>query len=269
MKTALALFLVAALIGCAIALPGYLLDRQEAMLYQTVTQTDALYTQFEVTDSTLAQRLNAAAETFIALDFSAGARLYWDEAEMLARFMAELDSLTQRVPALTSFTAWVKAVVNSPASAGNLYDGNWQLQYLCAVDASTGQTYLFGRLELLADGWVQILMDLPSEKLVSVQCDMPQIYQEAGAEAPEVMADGYAQYLGMENQGLDNGDGRIGIFRFRTSEEETVLAGVWVKWGYALVLSLGPGEYLYSRIGETGLTGFAPSLEEFYGAASN
>ena len=74
---------------------------------------------------------------------------------------------------------------------------------------------------------------------------MPQIYQEAGAEAPEVMADGYAQYLGMENQGLDNGDGRIGIFRFRTSEEETVLAGVGVKWGYALVLSLRPGEYLY------------------------
>ena len=205
MKTALALFLVAALIGCAIALPGYLLDRQEAMLYQTVTQTDALYTQFEVTDSTLAQRLNAAAETFIALDFSAGARLYWDEAEMLARFMAELDSLTQRVPALTSFTAWVKAVVNSPASAGNLYDGNWQLQYLCAVDASTGQTYLFGRLELLADG---VGADSDGSTVREAgECAVryaPNL-SGGGAEAPEVMADGYAQYLGMENQGLDNG----------------------------------------------------------------
>ena len=119
MKTALALFLVAALIGCAVTLPGYLLNRQEARLYQTVAQSTALYTQFEVTDSTLSQRLSAAGSLTV-LDFSVGAKLYWDEAEMREQFLAELDRLTQWVPALGEYTAWVHQVAEPSAGGDGL-----------------------------------------------------------------------------------------------------------------------------------------------------
>lgn len=223
-RTLIAVGVTALLIAGAVFLPDMFLSWQERGLYTEKVSVDVQYSRFEVTDSTLVQRLNAMVNinSATALDFSVGAELYWDEEELTERFQEELDALGDLHPALDALAQWVRHLRETPASNGNIVSVPSNLAYLCVVDPSTGNTYFLANLTWdLEESNLNMALDPISGKIVSIHAYGEFLSQVVIPSYWEI-ADIFSKYLELENIGPIYIDDDMGLFRFQSSSGETV-----------------------------------------------
>lgn len=222
-RTLIAVGVTALLIAGAVFLPGQFLSWQERGLYAEKVSVDVQYSLFEVTDSTLVQRLNAMISAGgTALDFSVGAELYWDEEALMERFQEELDALGKLHPSMDTLAQWMRQLRETPASNGNIVSVPSDLAYLCVVDPSTGNTYFLASLTWsLPESNLTLELDPISGKIVSVHAYGEYLSQEIVPSYWE-LADIFSQYLELENTGCIYADDSTGVFLLQSSSGETV-----------------------------------------------
>lgn len=197
----LAFLLVAFALLAAALLPGRLLEQREQRLFQQTGTLEAEPYRFDGEgDSTLYQRISARLSSYYDLEFSAGASLYYDKQGLVCRFLEELELLAETNLAGRAVLEALEANVGTPEELKLEEIGeNLTVSYLMAVDRSTGETYLLGRLNLWNYGTFALEMDMVSGKIISLEANLDNII-DAFLEDPEAFtqfAESYAAYLGL------------------------------------------------------------------------
>ena len=225
-------FLLAAalLVGCFL-MPGELLSAQEWRVYDQKNHFEVLTPQFSANTGTLFQRLNILVQYGEATHISdeAGSELYYDTKTLLKRYHQELTVLAEtNVLAKNMLPALEDLLEQWRQDAGVLTVG-----YSCAVDLSTGDTYVLSYLSS-AIPTLYLEMDMASGKLIdfSVSANLCQEPEQVSADMWSC-ALSLAEYLGVTSA-QDYQVDDSWYYRFREPDGD----------GSAVLFCIQPGDVL-------------------------
>ena len=195
MKRRIWFFLLAAalLVGCFL-MPGKLLSAQECRVYDQKKHFEVLTPQFSANTGTLFQRLNILVQYGEATHISkeAGSELYYDTETLLERYLQELTHLAETNVLANNMLPVLEDLLEQWRQNASVLT----VGYTCAVDLSTGDTYVLSYLSS-AISVLYLEMDMVSGKLIdfSVSASLCQEPEQVPA-GMRSCARSLAEYLG-------------------------------------------------------------------------